>query len=205
MQSRWWTGTYPLTQGYGKTTYAAEPPAHGAAHWHTGLDFALPEPTPLVAGFSGTVVEKGLAGYGAQSVRFTADGGAYDAVLGHLDSSVGVGTHLNENDPLGASGGADNDDGNSSGAHLHFEIRIPPTARYGVNDVDPTRWLLGEDMQADERKWLKAVYDEIAAKPNYRAGFDQIYDGLLQWQKQAGAALPPDVQDAIKIIAAHIK
>lgn len=137
MRSAWWAGDWPVTQPFGPTKYPAEPPGYGFPHFHMGIDIGMPEPTHLFSRYNGFVVEKGLSGYGAQSIRFRTSAG--DVILGHLDSSAPVGSKIFAGSTLGFSGGADNDDGNSSGAHLHFEVR-PLGGGYGTA-VDPAKWL----------------------------------------------------------------
>ncbi|MGP4011800.1 LysM peptidoglycan-binding domain-containing M23 family metallopeptidase [Streptomyces sp. 4N124] len=102
--------------------------------YHTGVDFAAPSGTPLKAVGAGTVVSAGWAGsYGNQVVIKLADG--YYAQYGHLSSlSVSSGQSVTAGQQIGLSGST----GNSTGPHLHFEIRTTPD--YG-SDVDPVAYL----------------------------------------------------------------
>ncbi|MBT3150376.1 peptidoglycan DD-metalloendopeptidase family protein [Streptomyces sp. CHD11] len=102
--------------------------------YHTGVDFSVPTGTPLKAVGSGTVVSAGWAGaYGNQVVIQLADG--HYAQYAHLSSlSVSAGQSVTGGQQVGLSGST----GNSTGPHLHFEIRTSPN--YG-SDVDPVSYL----------------------------------------------------------------
>ncbi|CAL9378374.1 M23 family metallopeptidase [Streptomyces sp. enrichment culture] len=102
--------------------------------YHTGVDFSVPTGTSLKAVGSGTVVSAGWAGaYGNQVVIKLSDG--YYAQYAHLSSlSVSAGQTVSGGQQVGLSGST----GNSTGPHLHFEIRTSPN--YG-SDVDPVSYL----------------------------------------------------------------
>jgi murein DD-endopeptidase MepM/ murein hydrolase activator NlpD len=102
--------------------------------YHTGVDFSVPTGTSLKAVGSGTVVSAGWAGaYGNQVVIELADG--HYAQYAHLSSlSVSAGQTVTGGQQVGLSGST----GNSTGPHLHFEIRTTPD--YG-SDVDPVSYL----------------------------------------------------------------
>ncbi|WAZ25400.1 LysM peptidoglycan-binding domain-containing M23 family metallopeptidase [Streptomyces cinnabarinus] len=102
--------------------------------YHTGVDFVVPTGTSLKAVGTGTVVSAGWAGaYGNQVVIQLADG--HYAQYAHLSSlSVSSGQSVTAGQQVGLSGST----GNSTGPHLHFEIRTTPD--YG-SDVDPVAYL----------------------------------------------------------------
>jgi murein DD-endopeptidase MepM/ murein hydrolase activator NlpD len=102
--------------------------------YHTGVDFVVPTGTSLKAVGAGTVVSAGWAGaYGNQVVIQLADG--HYAQYAHLSSlSVSAGQTVTAGQQVGLSGST----GNSTGPHLHFEIRTTPD--YG-SDVDPIAYL----------------------------------------------------------------
>ncbi|HET9383059.1 MAG TPA: peptidoglycan DD-metalloendopeptidase family protein [Streptomyces sp.] len=102
--------------------------------YHTGVDFVVPTGTSLKAVGKGTVVSAGWAGaYGNQVVIDLGDG--HYAQYGHLSSlSVSAGQSVTPGQEVGLSGTT----GNSTGPHLHFEIRTTPD--YG-SDVDPMEYL----------------------------------------------------------------
>ncbi|MFF2198734.1 M23 family metallopeptidase [Streptomyces sp. NPDC058157] len=109
------------------------------AHKHSGQDFAVPVGTPVHAASAGTVVKAGPNGGG--------DGPAYGnaIVIKHADNTYSQYAHLSKilvqvgqkvtlDQKIALSGNT----GNSSGPHLHFEIRTTPN--YG-SAIDPVAFL----------------------------------------------------------------
>ena len=143
--SPWFQGTWEVTQGYGPTSYDGEPEGHGYAHWHAGVDMGVDCGTTIVlpAGLSGTAHSlDNPNGYGTALIILIDNGPGI--LLGHLRQRlVDDGQPVNGGDQLAVS----NSTGNSSGCHVHFEVRPQdakqPTGigRYGT-DQDPSSWLL---------------------------------------------------------------
>ncbi|MFD5555251.1 peptidoglycan DD-metalloendopeptidase family protein [Streptomyces sp. NPDC127068] len=124
--------TLPVASGVG-TPYRASG-SMWSSGYHTGVDFSVPSGTPLKAVGSGTVVSAGWAGaYGNQVIIQLADG-KY-AQYAHLSQlGVSAGQSVSGGQQIGTAGST----GNSTGPHLHFEIRTSPS--YG-SDVDPLSYL----------------------------------------------------------------
>lgn len=89
---------------------------------HTGVDFAAPKGTPVVAAASGTAQFVGTRhGYGKTVVLSHPQG--YTTHYAHLSAfarDLRVGAPVTEGQPLGAVGST----GTATGAHLHFEVRL---------------------------------------------------------------------------------
>lgn len=107
----------------------------GGGRWarnHTGTDFAAPTGTRVGALMQGTVVSAGWAGaYGKQIKIRHADG--TESWYNHLSKiAVAVGEQVQAGEQIGAVGTT----GNSTGPHLHLEIRPG-----GGGPVNPLRWL----------------------------------------------------------------
>ncbi|MGW1178634.1 M23 family metallopeptidase [Kitasatospora sp. NPDC002543] len=120
----------PTSNPYGK-------PNRGyAAGYHTGVDFAVSPGTPLLAVGDATVVSAGWDGaYGKEVVLRLADG--HYAQYAHMSSvAVSAGQRVSAGERIGLSGST----GNSTGPHLHFEIRT--SNRYGAV-VNPIAYLAG--------------------------------------------------------------
>ncbi|GAA4892230.1 LysM peptidoglycan-binding domain-containing M23 family metallopeptidase [Streptomyces coeruleoprunus] len=102
--------------------------------YHTGVDFAASSGTSVKAVGPGTVVSAGWSGaYGNEVVIQHADGNY--SQYAHLSSlSVSAGQTVGGGQQVGLSGST----GNSTGPHLHFEIRTSPS--YG-SDIDPLAYL----------------------------------------------------------------
>ncbi|MBE7324886.1 M23 family metallopeptidase [Nocardioides sp. Y6] len=105
---------------------------------HTGLDFAAPSGTPLVAVANGTITEVTThPSYGYMTVLTLEDGTeiwyCHQSTVG-----VSVGQTVTGGDVIGAVGST----GNSTGPHLHLEIRPG-----GGDPVDPYSTLLAHGLQ----------------------------------------------------------
>ncbi|CQR62655.1 M23 family metallopeptidase [Streptomyces leeuwenhoekii] len=106
---------------------------------HSGQDFAVPIGTSVMAAHGGTVVKAGPNGAGdgpayGNAVVIKHGNGTYSqyAHLSRID--VKVGQVVTTGQHIARSGNT----GNSSGPHLHFEIRTTPN--YG-SAVDPVAFL----------------------------------------------------------------
>jgi murein DD-endopeptidase MepM/ murein hydrolase activator NlpD len=108
--------------------------SHWSKGYHTGVDFPVPTGTSVKAVASGTVVSAGWGGsFGYQVVIRHADG-RYTQYA-HLSAiSVRDGQSGGVGQRIGRSGST----GNSTGPHLHFEVRTGPG--FGT-DVDPLAYL----------------------------------------------------------------
>ncbi|MFE1288876.1 transglycosylase family protein [Streptomyces sp. NPDC058751] len=102
--------------------------------YHTGVDFPVPTGTSVAAVASGHVVDSGWGGsFGYQVVIRHADG-RYTQYA-HLSAiSVKTGQSVVVGQRIGRSGST----GNSTGPHLHFEVRNGPG--FG-SDIDPLAYL----------------------------------------------------------------
>ncbi|UFQ19518.1 MULTISPECIES: transglycosylase family protein [Streptomyces] len=102
--------------------------------YHTGVDFAVPTGTSVKAVAAGQVVSAGWAGsYGYQVVIRHTDG-KYSQ-YGHLSAlSVRAGQKVGAGQRIARSGST----GNSTGPHLHFEVR---TGLGFGSDIDPLAYL----------------------------------------------------------------
>jgi murein DD-endopeptidase MepM/ murein hydrolase activator NlpD len=125
--------TAPLDGASVTTPYRASG-AMWSSGYHTGVDFAASSGTSVKSVGPGTVVSAGWGGaYGNEVVIQHADG-SYSQYA-HLSSlAVSSGESVSGGQQIGLSGST----GNSSGPHLHFEIRTGPS--YG-SDIDPIAYL----------------------------------------------------------------
>ncbi|WP_327738795.1 transglycosylase family protein [Streptomyces nojiriensis] len=108
--------------------------------YHTGVDFPVATGTTVKSVGPGEVVSAGWAGaYGYQVVIRHTDG-RYSQYA-HL-SALGVkaGQQVNGGQRIGRSGST----GNTTGPHLHFEMRTGPG--YG-SDIDPLKYLRGHGVR----------------------------------------------------------
>ena len=90
------------------------------SHGHSGMDIAAPYGTPILAAHDGTVSSTtGHWTYG--NVVMVDNGDGVTTLYAHMSSiGVGVGQSVKQGDVIGYVGST----GNSTGNHLHFEVRI---------------------------------------------------------------------------------
>jgi murein DD-endopeptidase MepM/ murein hydrolase activator NlpD len=121
---------------------------------HTGVDFAAPSGTRVIAAADGTVVAAGSrGGYGnAIEVRH---GGSVTTLYAHLSGfakGVHAGSRVRQGEPIGFVGST----GYATGPHLHYEFKIG-----GVHQ-DPMRVALPKAEPVPDR--LKGEFAQIAAR-----------------------------------------
>ena len=106
----WPTSSHRINSPYG--------PRWGG--FHTGIDIWCPEGTRFAAAKSGVVIAAEWGG-GYGNMTIVDHGGGYSSLYAH-QSHIGVhkGQHVRRGQIIGRCGST----GNSTGAHLHFEIRI---------------------------------------------------------------------------------
>jgi murein DD-endopeptidase MepM/ murein hydrolase activator NlpD len=127
----------PIKQGSGQLIWPVNGPVTGVfgevrpGHLHSGVDIAVPEGTPIRAADSGRVALMGwVGGYGNYTcVQHTA---SMSTCYGHQSSfATSNGASVSQGQVIGYSGNT----GNSTGPHLHFEVRI------NGSPVDPMGYL----------------------------------------------------------------
>lgn len=94
----------------------------GNDYWsgHLGIDIAAGEGAPIYAADSGVVVFSGWATGGYGNMVMVDHGNGYQSVYAHLsNASASCGRSVGQGQIIGYSGST----GNSTGAHLHFEVR----------------------------------------------------------------------------------
>jgi murein DD-endopeptidase MepM/ murein hydrolase activator NlpD len=110
-------GSPLITQGFGQN-----PQIYSQFGYlgHNGLDFGIPEGTPVFAPHDGTITVKdeGTQGYGLSVI---IDDGKRRSLLAHLSqATVMSGQWISQGDPVGKSGNT----GMSSGPHLHWTFKL---------------------------------------------------------------------------------
>ncbi len=116
-----WPLSGPITQGFGCTPYPFEPYSASCAshHFHSGLDIAAGCGTPIHAADSGVVnTYRTWGGYGNYVIMVHGNG--WSTVYGHMASfAVNNGQGVARGQVIGYEGST----GNSTGCHVHFEVR----------------------------------------------------------------------------------
>jgi len=116
-----WPVSGPVTSGYGWRW----------GRLHEGIDIAVPTGTPVVAAASGHVIVAGwMGGYG--NLVVIDHGGGLATAYGHNSSfGVGSGSTVSQGQTIAYAGST----GNSTGPHVHFEVRV------NGSPVDPLGYL----------------------------------------------------------------
>jgi len=111
-----WPVTGTITSPFGWRTN----PFGGGPEFHQGLDIAAPTGTTVMAAAAGTVImAQWYGGYG--NYILIDHGGGYSTGYGHLSAIyVSTGQSVARGQAIGAVGST----GQSTGPHLHFEVRI---------------------------------------------------------------------------------
>lgn len=125
-QFRWPEGArYAISQPFGPSSLPGEPAMFGYAHFHTGIDIAGPDSTPILAADSGIATAyPGASGYGNYVIIIHGNG--YSTLYGHMWSfaiPAGQEVRVIRGQQIGFEGST----GYSTGSHLHFEIRLNGT------------------------------------------------------------------------------
>jgi murein DD-endopeptidase MepM/ murein hydrolase activator NlpD len=125
-----------ISQGFGCNSYwfeQYEPSCPYPNRIHTGIDIAAPWGSPIIAADTGIIYfYPGYYGYGNYIVIIHGHG--YSTLYGHL-SSYARGLHSGQIIARGSLIAYEGSTGNSTGPHLHFEIRV------NDNWKDPCIWL----------------------------------------------------------------
>lgn len=127
-----WPVVGSITQGFGPSPYAFEPAVTfrgvSYSHFHTGLDIAAPFETPVRAAAAGRVIFAGLfvpgqvhASYGLCVIIMHNN--TLSTLYAHLDAGLGLNVRVGDIVSQGQIIGFEGVTGNTTGPHLHFEVR----------------------------------------------------------------------------------
>lgn len=186
-----------ITQHYGENPeiYSKYKIGGVALKGHEGIDLRAEMGTEVLAcdeGFCQEVLDQGKTGYG-KYIKIIHSWG--ESVYAHLQEfKIRQGDNVKQNQIIALS----NNTGNSTGAHLHFGIRINPYKRDdgwgGYSDPEP--YLFGETSnELDMPKWAKNLQpffiennlkdDQIESAVRDAFGDRKILEGLIhKWSEK---------------------
>jgi hypothetical protein len=164
-----------VSQPFGPTSFTAEPPldwnGQHYGHFHTGVDFAASQGAPIRATISGTIeIRADPEGFGNLVV---VRHGPWDVLYGHTSGQpmgVQTGASVRAGDVIGYVGST----GNSTGPHVHYEIR------YRGQVLDPTPFTRRPEPSGS------SPLDPVA---NAKAGVGYLKDMLSRFKNNVPAAL----------------
>jgi len=168
------SGSFVLSSPYGERVS----PFTRALDFHTGIDLAAREGTPVVAAGDGTVVFAGRIPidhnvhwwrYG--NLVVLAHGARYLSIYAHLrDVAVRTGESVRRGDVVGSTGNT----GWSTSPHLHYEVRVAEQEGSELVPMDPRifvlnyRWKEQEAALVASRKAPRPPFDPLPATVRLR-------------------------------------
>ena len=135
-------------------------PIHKSWRSHNGTDFAAPTGTPVKAASNGTVNFVGnQRGYG--NIVILRHQGRYESAYAHLNgfaSNLRKGDRVRQGDVIGYVGST----GWSTGAHLHYEIRVNGVAEDPMKIALPSAPPLDKDALASFKRETAPMLQRLA-------------------------------------------
>jgi murein DD-endopeptidase MepM/ murein hydrolase activator NlpD len=137
-------------------------PVYGYYRMHTGVDWAAPTGTPIVASGNGTVTEVGWKGGYGRYIRLQHNNG-YETGYGHMSGfarGIEKGTRVRQGQVIGYVGST----GVSTGPHCHYEVLINSAFVDPMRVKLPRGRELGGQMLADFGRERERI-DALMSKP----------------------------------------
>jgi murein DD-endopeptidase MepM/ murein hydrolase activator NlpD len=185
--------------GGGRITGTFGEPRPG--HTHKGLDIATPVGTPVGAAAAGTVFSVGtLPGYG--NVVIIDHGRGTMTRYGHLSKiEASVGQRVGQGDVIGLSGGAKGAPGagDSTGPHLHFEVRR------GGRPVDPRKAAFPTDTATAGTGAIRSAESDAERKVRQDNAFEESLARLNAELLQAKLELVDNAELQAEAAADQVK
>ena len=156
-----------VTQSFAEHEHRRE--VNGWTNYNGGIDWGIPTGTSIKAAQVGTVtaVRSDATGYGTHvRIEHTEGRVKYTTIYGHLmKTNVEVGDVVNAGDVIGKS----DNTGNSTGPHLHFEIRR------GNKPIDPAPLLVKTVAALTSEEREEEVPRDIGVEPAQFPGLPKAH------------------------------
>jgi murein DD-endopeptidase MepM/ murein hydrolase activator NlpD len=143
-----------FTSGFGFRRH----PLLGIRKMHTGIDWAAPTGTPIVAAGDGTIEEAGRKGGNGNYIRIR-HGNGYKTAYSHMSRfapNIKKGMKIRQGQPIGFVGST----GFSTGPHLHYEVLVNNRFTNPLKVRVPRSRQLNGRMLAEFKKELSRI-DEL--------------------------------------------
>ena len=172
-------------------------PNYGTKQFHSGVDYGgLPQGTPVLSTTGGTITYAGSRGSYGNLICVTDDNGYVHYYAHNSKFLKKVGDKVNQGDAIAEVGST----GNSTGAHIHYEIRKPN----GGGHIDPNSYyidssLAGNGIRISQEDMDKNPLLKLIGK-KYGLNMNQIEDlngniGFISRKYESkgnGGAVNPD-------------
>lgn len=139
-------------------SYHRRHPVHGDVRAHTAVDYAAPTGTPVMSIGDGTVISKGWAGGGGNTVKIRHNS-VYTTSYMHLSkyaTGLKVGDHVRQGQVIGYVGAT----GTATGPHLDFRVWKNGTPINPLTMESPA----SEPISEDRRPVLDSLYRILSAE-----------------------------------------
>lgn len=139
-------------------SYHRKHPVHGDVRAHTAVDYAAPTGTPVMSIGDGTVISKGWAGGGGNTVKIRHNS-VYTTSYMHLSkyaTGLKAGDHVRQGQVIGYVGAT----GTATGPHLDFRVWKNGTPVNPLTMDSPP----SEPISEDRRPLLDSLYRVLSAE-----------------------------------------
>lgn len=187
---------WTITQKFG-VNVEAYPSRKG----HPGIDFGTPTGCKLYAVCDGTITAAAYRKAGGYGREIFIQSGKWSVIYGHCSEIlVAVGEKVKRGDLIGYSGGGLDDPqrGNSSGPHLHFEVRdlTQPQTYPLIGAVDPETWLASDNVISgnNDITWenIPPIDDKpVSGLPSASGGILTVVTDYINVRRDPSTNQPP--------------
>lgn len=139
-------------------SYHRRHPVHGDVRAHTAVDYAAPTGTPVMSIGDGTVISKGWAGGGGNTVKIRHNS-VYTTSYMHLSkyaTGIKAGDHVRQGQVIGYVGAT----GTATGPHLDFRVWKNGTPINPLTMDSPP----SEPISEDRRPLLDSLYQALSVE-----------------------------------------
>lgn len=192
-------GSFPVTQTWGINE---QDYIQFGLKGHNGVDYGLPDSTPVIAPHGGKIIEvaNDPSGYGLY-VKIEND--IEGSILAHLKrQDVNVGDIVNQGQQIGLSGNT----GNSTGPHLHWGYyRKPRNKGDGYSGtINPWPYLKENNQDENSDIVVEGLRKKVESLERQIVELNKSYEDRLAQERQAANQRLQDIKKDILLIINRI-